>query len=560
VKNLVAMVLMLSLAGFAAGQERRIVPGPERGTVVLGSGGKRVAIVVGNDNYRLLPRLVNGVHDAVAIGAALREAAGFQVTVLTDASREAFEEGVNRFISSIQPGDVALFYYSGHGVQIGPDNYLLPVDLSAANEVQTRSRSLRVGEVVEEMESRGAALQIVILDACRDNPFGRERSIGAQRGLAAMNAGRGTFLAYATAPGKVADDGMYAKHLGPALRAPGLGIEQVFREVNRVVQQESGERVRGGRMRELQVPWTASSLDGEFYFVGGPAPAAQVDAALEAWNLVKASQRAEDFEEFAAAFPAHELAATAKLRAGQLRRAGAAAVATAPIPRPETGDSGGTTKVNPKDGLTYVRLRGGTFMMGCSVRDSECFDEEGPAHQVTITKGFWIGQTEVTQEAYQRVTGKNPSEDKGARLPVDQVTWDEAQAYCRAVGMRLPTEAEWEYAARGGDTSARYGPLDAVGWKGPYKMHEVGQKQANTYGLYDMLGNVSEWVADWYDGKYYRRSPAADPAGPASGKMRVQRGGPWGNNPRLARVSYRDMSGPKDRYFLFGFRCAGELP
>jgi uncharacterized caspase-like protein len=192
----------LFAASVLVAQERRVVPG----RASLGAGGKRVALMVGNDHYRSLPRLVNGVRDANAIAAALSEAAGFQVTVLADAAREALEEGVNRFIASIQPGDVALFYYSGHGVQIGPDNYLLPVDLSAANEVQTRSRSLRAGEVVEEMESRGAALQIVILDACRDNPFGRERSIGGQRGLALMTAGKGTFLAYATAPGRVADD------------------------------------------------------------------------------------------------------------------------------------------------------------------------------------------------------------------------------------------------------------------------------------------------------------------------------------------------------------------
>jgi formylglycine-generating enzyme required for sulfatase activity len=173
-----------------------------------------------------------------------------------------------------------------------------------------------------------------------------------------------------------------------------------------------------------------------------------------------------------------------------------------------------------------------------------------------------MGQTEVTQEAYQRFIGTNPSSFKGPRLPVENVSWNEAQAFCRAVGMRLPTEAEWEYAARGGNSAARYGPLDSVAWysaNSENKTHDVGEKQANAYGLFDMLGNVWEWVADWYDEKYYGQSPAADPPGPVSGTALVLRGGSWGNPSRTARVSVRSRSGLKDRGSTIGFRCAGEL-
>jgi formylglycine-generating enzyme required for sulfatase activity len=148
-----------------------------------------------------------------------------------------------------------------------------------------------------------------------------------------------------------------------------------------------------------------------------------------------------------------------------------------------------------------------------------------PWHRVTLTKGYWIGRTEVTQAAYELVIGANPSHFKGdGNLPVEQVNWNEAKLYCETVNMRLPTEAEWEYAACGGDSSARYGPLDKVAWydgNSGKTTHPVAQKQKNGYGLYDMLGNVYEWTADYYGEKYYTTNPPPDnwnnPRGPASG-------------------------------------------
>jgi formylglycine-generating enzyme required for sulfatase activity len=108
------------------------------------------------------------------------------------------------------------------------------------------------------------------------------------------------------------------------------------------------------------------------------------------------------------------------------------------------------TRLNPKDGLTYVWVPPGKFMMGCSSGDNECEADEKPAHEVEITRGFWMGQTEVTQAAWKKVTGSDPSHFKGDQLPVEQVSWEEADAYCKAVGLRLPAEVEWEYAARAG--------------------------------------------------------------------------------------------------------------
>jgi formylglycine-generating enzyme required for sulfatase activity len=197
--------------------------------------------------------------------------------------------------------------------------------------------------------------------------------------------------------------------------------------------------------------------------------------------------------------------------------------------------------------------------MGCSP-GGECNEIEKPAHSVTISKGFWIGQTPVTQAAYQRVAGSNPSGFRGDRLPVEKVTWNEALAYCTAVGMRLPTEAEWEYAARAGSTAPHYADLDAIAWyrsNSGQQTHEVGRKQANAWKLYDMLGNVWEWTADWYGG-YYSRSPSQDPKGPTSGEYKALRGGCWNDVAGDVRVSNRANYSPSNRIIYFGFRCCGE--
>lgn len=217
------------------------------------------------------------------------------------------------------------------------------------------------------------------------------------------------------------------------------------------------------------------------------------------------------------------------------------------------------SRVNPKDQMTYVYIPPGSFTMGCSPGDTDCASFELPAHRVAITKGFWLGQTPVTQGAYRRVTRNNPSHFKGDNRPVDSVTWHDAIEYCRTIGGRLPTEAEWEYAARAGTAGARYGKLAEIAWydgNSGDQTHEVGQKKSNAWGLYDMLGNVWQWTADWY-GKY-SAAAQTDPQGPPDGKNRTLRGSFWDSNPMLVRVSMRVDVNPDESNESHGFRCVAE--
>jgi formylglycine-generating enzyme required for sulfatase activity len=209
-----------------------------------------------------------------------------------------------------------------------------------------------------------------------------------------------------------------------------------------------------------------------------------------------------------------------------------------PRPTPESA-----SKVNPKDGLTYQWIPPGSYYTGCLPDDTECYGLERHRERITIAQGFWIGRTEVTQAAYVRVMGTAPSRYKGADRPVDSVDWNEATTYCSRIGMRLPTESEWEWAAYGGTPELPEEPLGAYAWYDPNSnesTHPVATKLPNGYGLRDMLGNVWEWVQG---------------AGKERGEH-ILKGGSFYNTARDVRVSGR-MSAPPDlRHRDLGFRCA----
>jgi len=194
--------------------------------------------------------------------------------------------------------------------------------------------------------------------------------------------------------------------------------------------------------------------------------------------------------------------------------------------------------------------------------------DEKPAHPVTLTQPFYMGKYDVTQEQYQQVTGTNPSGFKGKNNPVEMVSWDDAQAFCKRLteqtkqAVRLPTEAEWEYACRAGTTSTYHSgdteaDLARVGWyyaNSTNTTHPVGQKEPNAFGLYDMHGNVWQWCQDWYGENYYGKSEAENPQGPAQGAYRVLRGGSWYRHPLFCRSANRYRYYPVNRYIIIGFR------
>ena len=221
-------------------------------------------------------------------------------------------------------------------------------------------------------------------------------------------------------------------------------------------------------------------------------------------------------------------------------------------------------------GMEFVWIPAGEFRMGST--SDESFSDERPVTEVWISEGFWLGKYEVTQEDWSLVMGANPSYFPGCwRCPVDSVSWEDVQEFIGRLDSeegtnlyRLPTEAEWEYAARAGMADDRYGSLDTISWYGGNsggRTHPVGGKSANAWGIHDMLGNVSEWVSDWFGD--YAGGRVTDPVGPGSGWARVHRGRSWNDNVvtdmlggehESVRMPFRDSTGPTARSADRGFR------
>lgn len=235
------------------------------------------------------------------------------------------------------------------------------------------------------------------------------------------------------------------------------------------------------------------------------------------------------------------------------------------------------TQTFTANGVSFamVAVEGGVFQMGSD--DSDAYVRGEPVHQVKLSS-YSIGQTEVTQELWEAVMGSNPSNFKGLKRPIEKVSWNDCQTFITKLNaltgqhFRLPTEAEWEFAARGGVKSQGYkyagsNTIDDVAWytvnsydvgsSDPnYGTHEVGTKQPNELGIYDMSGNVYEWCQDWYGSTYYSSSVINNPAGPDTGSRRVHRGGSWHSSAGNCRVANRNGDSPAYTYIGLGLRLA----
>ncbi len=525
---------------------------------------ERLALVIGNGRYHAAP-LKNPANDARLMAETL-EAQDFTVTALIDGSRKEMKSAVRAFAHKLRKvGDdaVAVFFFAGHGVQIDGRNFLIPVRTEIKSAADVEFESIDAQWVLDQIAQSRVGLSLIILDACRNNPF---RSLGrsASRGLARMDAPRGSMLAYSTAPGAVALDGAganspYTEALTRAMRAPGLKVEEVFKEARRSVLAVT---------KDQQIPWESSSLIGDFYFTGVPDPAEP---------------------------------ATAQTPAAQ----------TPAAPTQETDERPpGQAFTDCEDCLEMVSIPAGTFQMGAEKEERWFESNQSPATQVSIP-AFALSKTEVTrgqfaafvaETGYKATKGcwywyglwladgsrdwRSPGYAQEDTHPVVCTSYADANAYTEWLSKRtdkryrLPSEAEFEYAAAAGktdvdwvtqeDRACRYANVhdaaadrtfssvlssfscdDGMGMTGPVAMLEPNQ-----FGLYDMIGNAMEMMEDCWNGDHRGRPSNAQPRRDGDCSKRVWKGSNFANYKETFRPAWR-MDGVGNLPNIYGgFRLA----
>jgi len=531
----------------------------------------RVALLIGNANYPdASSPLSTTIKDVRMLADELRRS-DFDVDLKENVGKEDMQRAIDAFTGKIRSGMSALFYFSGYGIQVARQTYLLPVNAQVWTEAEVRRDGVSVDALLAEMHRKGAKAKIVILDAARRNPFERRFRASAS-GLAALDAPDGTLAMYSTAPGKLINEStgansLFVGELIKELRVPNLSAEEVFNHARVGVSRASNGE---------QVPWVASSLVDEFYFgknrpvAAAPAPA-PTPAPAPAPTPAPAPPKA-------AAAPASPPPAPA-----------APAPAPAPPPAPKTatapaapaqseaaGSKAGDIFRDCPDCPELVVVPAGSFEMGSSL------EYENPAHRVTIAKPFAIGRREVTFDEWDKCADdggcKYRPEDRewgrGDR-PAINLSWLDAKAYLTWLSQksgqsyRLPSEAEWEYAARGGtntpywwgrDVGSRQANCRECNTGEAQKTMPVGSYKANPYGLFDTSGNVAEWVEDCWNDNY--RGAPTNGAAWATGqcRLRVLRGGAFDSQSKYLRSMSRFRYDLDVRYIANGFRVLRELP
>ena len=588
----VAATCLMLCIGLAQAQETPVRAGSAT------SAEHRVALVIGNAAYGQ-GSLANPVNDARAMASRLRTL-GFDVILRENLKTRDIGGVYREFRSKIAPGNVALVFYAGHGIQFKGQNYFPAVDSVISSEEDVPLQSLNLSSLLDNMEEAKAGVSLVFLDACRNNPYSRSfRS--PSNGLAKVEAASGTLIHYATKPGSVAADGdgkngTYTEALLAQMSEPGVPVELMLKRVsNRVVAKTKGK----------QEPWVEGSLRGDFYFFGpttvqvqGGAPeltAAQQEEKF--WDDTKAVGNKEAFDAYLDSYPKGRYANLARANLARWSATSAA---------PQASLSTGKVFKDCADCPEMVILPAGSFAMGSNAQEQAqansagltktYTDREYPKHNVSI-RSFALGKTEVTRRqfaAFVAASGhnagnscwtftggkwvdspghhwRNPGFAQTDNDPVTCVNWDDAKAYVdwltqkTGYTYRLPSEAEWEYACRAGANHTYCGSDDVnsvavYGRKSGDKTLAVGGKQANAWGLFDMSGNALEWTQDCWN-ETYRGAPSDGSAWTTGAcGLRVLRGGSWYFVSSFARAALRDKFVTAYRDFNLGFRLARALP
>jgi sulfatase modifying factor 1 len=461
--------------------------------------GRRLALLVGNQRYSKLKPLAAVESEVDLVREALMGAA-FEITPVKDANYEALRKALESFVAAVKPGDICFVYYSGYAAQNGDDDYLLPTDFDPTLDTLDNKVAYPVTALARNLEVKQAGIKMFFLEGARN--FESSLSTGAP-GLRIPYTGDVKELLFAI-------PNLANPTIDSAPDPPGLFTQALVEVMN-------GDKPLSDLMPQVQKMVMEQSKD----------------------------RQQPDYQ--------------------------------SKVTQPFYFHKPHVRSQNTNDREFYVWVPPGNFKMGC-VPGVKCDKDEEPQHEVRLRHGFWMGENEVRVVSYKNFVtdGKKPKDGKRRKMPpaytenpgwkneehpIANVSWEDAKNYCSWAGGRLPTEAEWERAARGGKDNRIY-PFDSFEESTKnamffgnvyYKYTAPAQKfNKNEYGLFDMSGNVWELVSDYFGP--YSASPVVDPKGPATGKSPVQRGGSYDSDPKKhLRISYREPF--KKPWPNIGFRC-----
>ena len=576
----------------------------------------RSALVIGNAAYADAP-LRNPVNDARAMAKLLRKL-GFKVISGENLDKRQMVEKLREFGDSMDSNSLGLFYYAGHGVQVKNQNYLIPVNANIQKEHDIEFEAIDADIILAAMGESNNGLNIVILDACRNNPFARSfRS--ATRGLAVMRTLSSAIIAYATSPGSVAADGegangLYTSELVKWMQEPGLRIQDVFIKVNGSVSEKS---------QGQQQPWNLMTLNQDNLYFIKPAEraappqdptaagqnfptidlsaykseAAKLDAQKKYW-LAWQEQMNSNYKDVQKLDKDDNLAPEKKVQMWQgfsasfkddnpfcrddeeLRSKAAERLVYWNDYQPSKSTQSPLSVYNwnsaqSKDkelGIEWIFVKGGNFEMGDTFGEGE--EDEKPVRLVSV-EDYYLSKSEITVAQYRTyctATGHPmpamPSWGWHDEHPIVNVSYRDAVAFCKYSGSRLPSEAEWEYAAREGGKrilwagTSNESELSSYAWydaNSAKQAHPIARKRANAIGFYDMSGNVWEWCQEGYNAQSATEGSMSSLSDQSASLRYVLRGGSWKFEPVYARVSNRHWDAVDSRSSNYGFRIARSL-